>query len=188
MPPSKKATRQRADKPTSGHSAQQSAADRRSEEAYLSALVAKFAPRHSQLIKALRQSLRKRLPTAYEIVYEYRTLLVISISPSKRGYEGVFAIRASADGVKLCFNHGKELPDPAKLLKGSGQVRSIVLEDESTLKHPNVASLIDAAITRTRDSFAPDGSGPVVIRSESTKKTQRRRDAKGAIARTKKSG
>ena len=72
----------------------QSAAARRSAEAQLRTLIAKFAPAHLRLIGAMRRSLRKRLPTAHEVVYEYRDWFVISYSPNERGYEGVLAIRA----------------------------------------------------------------------------------------------
>ena len=90
---------------------------------------------------------------------------VISYSPNERGYEGVLAIRASANGVRLYFNRGKELPDPAKLLQGSGnQTRWIHLEGASTLARPAVALLIDEAIARNRVPFARTGRGPVVIR------------------------
>src|SRR5439155_9485787 len=116
-------------------------------EAQLRALIAKFAPKHSRLIGAMRRSLQKHLPTAHEIVYEYRDWFVISYSPNEHGYEGVLAIRGSADGVKLYFNQGKELPDPAKLLQGSGKlVRSIDVESASTLARSEVACLIDEAI------------------------------------------
>src|SRR5207302_8208129 len=156
----------------------QSAAERRSAEAELRTLIAKFAPAHLRLIGAMRRSLRKRVPTAHEVVYEYRDWFVISYSPSERGYEGVLAIRADADGVKLYFNRGKELADPEKLLQGSGgQVRSIEVEGASTLAHPAVASLIDEAIARNRVPFADAGRGSVVIRSASAKKRQRRRPA-----------
>src|SRR6266436_1064315 len=133
----------------------QSAVARRSAEARLRAIVAKFAPAHLRLIGAMRRWLRKRLPTAHEVVYEYHDFFVISYSPNERGYEGVLAIRASANGVKLYFNRGKELPDPAKLLQGSGkQTRSINLEGASTLARPlfaqEVARLIDEAIARNR--------------------------------------
>src|SRR5262245_37488853 len=102
----------------------QSAVARRSAEAELRKIIAKFAPAHQRLLGAVRRSLRKRLPTAHEVVYEYRDFFVISYSPNDRGYEGVLTVRASADGVKLYFNRFKELPDPAKLLQGSGgQVR-----------------------------------------------------------------
>src|SRR5947209_16261821 len=89
----------------------QSAVARRSAEAQLRTLIAKFAPAHLRLIGAIRRWLRKRLPTAHEVVYEYRDFFVVSYSPSERGYEGVLAIRASANGVRLYLNHGKEWSD-----------------------------------------------------------------------------
>ena len=156
----------------------QSAAARRSAEAQLLTLFAKFAPAHLRLIGALRRWLRKRLPTAHEVVYEYRDCFVISYSPSEHGYEGVLAIRASAKAVRLYFNRGKELPDPEKLLQGSGkQTRWIGLEGASTLARPEVARLIDEAIARNRVPFASTGRGPVVIRSASAKQRGRRRPA-----------
>ena len=119
----------------------------------------------------MRRRLRKRLHTANELVYEYRDWFVISYSPNEHGYEGVLAIRASANGVKLYFNRGKELPDPEKLLQGSGnQTRSIDMEGASTLARPEVACLIDEAIARNRVPFAGTGRGSVVIRSTSAKR------------------
>src|SRR5271157_5009817 len=154
----------------------QSAAARRSAEAQLRALIDNFAPEHLRLIGAMRRSLRKRLPTAHEVVYEYRNLgaVVISYSPNDRGYEGVLVIRATADGVKLYFNQGKELPDPAKLLQGSSQTRWINVEGASTLARPEVARLIDEAIAHNRVPFALAGRGSVVIRSTSAKQRRRR--------------
>jgi hypothetical protein len=156
----------------------QSAVERRSAEAQLRTLIAKFAPKQIRLIGATRRSLRKRLPTAHEVVYEYRDSFVISFSPNDRGYEGVLAIRGSAIGVKLYFNRGKELPDPAKLLQGpGGQTRWINLEGASTLVRPQVARLIDEAIAHNRVPFSRDGRGSVVIRSTSAKPSRRRRPA-----------
>ena len=155
----------------------QSAVARRSAEAQVRAGIAKFAPAHLRLVGAMRRWLRKRLPTAHEVVYEYRDCFVISYSPSERGYEGVLATRASANGVRLYFNRGKELPDPAKLLQGAAQARWILLEGASTLARPAVARLIDEAIARNRVPFARTGRGPVVIRSVSAKQRRRRRPA-----------
>jgi hypothetical protein len=148
----------------------QSAAERRSAEAELRRLTAKFAPAHQRLIGAVRRWLRKRLPTAHEVVYEYRDCFVISYSPNERGYEGVLALRGSADGVKLYFNQGKGLPDPEKLLQGSANARWIHLEGASTIARPAVARLIDEAMARNRVPFARTGRGPVVIRSTAAKK------------------
>lgn len=153
----------------------QPALARRSAEAELRSFIAKFAPANQRLIGATRRSLRKRLPTAHEVVYEYSDFFVISYSPDERGYEGVFAIRASADGVRLYFNRGKGLPDPAKLLRGSGkQTRWIDLEGASPLARLEVAGLIDEAIARNRVPFSLTGRGPVVIRSTSAKQRRRK--------------
>jgi hypothetical protein len=154
----------------------QSAVARRSAEAELRTLITKFAPAHLRLVATTRRALRNRLPTAHEVVYEYQNLgaVVISFSPSEHGYEGVLSIRASADGVKLYFNQGKDLPDPEKLLQGSSQTRWIHVEGASTLARPEVARLIEEAIARNRVPFAPAGRGSVVIRSESAKKRQQK--------------
>lgn len=152
----------------------QSAAERRAAEAELNGLIDKHAPEHLELVTAIRRKLRKLMPTAYEIVYEYGNLgaVVISFSPSEHGHEGVFGIRAIAKEVKLYFNFGKGLPDPEKLLQGSGQTRWILMEDASTLKRPEIVRLIDEAIARNKVPFAPTSHGPVVILSKSTKKAR----------------
>jgi hypothetical protein len=157
----------------------QSAVARRSAEAELRRLIARFVPAHQRLIGAMRRSLRRRLPTAHEVVYEYQNLgaVVISFSPNERGYEGVLSIRADANGVKLYFSRGKELPDPAKLLQGSAQARSIDVEGASTLARPEVARLIDEAIAHNRVPFELAGRGTVIIRSASAKQRRRGRPA-----------
>ena len=156
----------------------QTAVARRSAEVELRGLIAKLPPAPRRHIGAVRRWLRKRLPTAHELVYEYPDSLVISYSPNEHGYEGVLAVRASADGVGLVFNRGKELPDPEKLLRGSGkQTRSIHLEGASTLARPTVARLIKEAIARNPVPFARTGRGPVVIRSTSAKRRRRPRPA-----------
>jgi hypothetical protein len=158
----------------------QSAVARRSAEAELRSLIDKYAPAYLRLVGAMRRSLRKRLPTAYEVVYEYRNqgAVVISFSPNEHGYEGALTIRADADGVKLYFNLGKELPDPAKLLQGSSQTRFIGVEGASTLARPEVARLIDEAITRNPVPFANAGRGSVIMSpSTSAKKRRQGRSA-----------
>ena len=156
---------------TTSEPSAQSAAERRSAEAELRTLIAKYAPAHRRLVGAMRRWLRKLLPTAHEVVYEYRDNFVVSYSPSERGYEGVLALRASADGVKLYFNRGKGLPDPEKLLQGSAnQVRWIPVEAASTLSRPAVVRLVEETLARNRVPFAPTGRGPTVIRSTTAKK------------------
>ena len=123
--PKRRLTQVEAEKPVSS----QSAAERKRAEAQVRALIDKFAPARLRLINATRRALLQHLPTAHELVYEYRDCFVISYAPNERGYEGALAIRGSAEGIRLYFNSGKEIPDPAKLLQGSArQVRWIALE------------------------------------------------------------
>jgi hypothetical protein len=136
----------------------------------------KLAPAHQRLVGAVRRWLRKRLPTAHEVFYEYSGFFVISFSPNEHGYEGVFAVRADTNGVRLYFNRGRELPDPAKLLQGAGrQTRWIHVESASTLARTAVVRLVGEALARNRVPFARTGRGPVVIRPAAAKRLRRRR-------------
>ena len=153
----------------------QSAVERRSAEAQVRSLITEYVPTHLRLIAAMRKSLRKRLPIAHEVVYEYQNLgaVVISFTPSMQGYQGVLGIRADADGVRLYFSRGKDLPDPEKLLQGSSQTRFIDVDGASTLARPEVARLIEEAIAHNAVPFALAGRGSVVILSTSAKKRRR---------------
>ncbi|MFO0782242.1 MAG: hypothetical protein U0636_00975 [Phycisphaerales bacterium] len=142
------------------------ASTRRLAEAATRALLARIAPTHQRLAASARRRLRTLLPTAHELVYEYRDAVVISYSPTEQGHLGVLAIRASADGVKLYFNRGKVLPDPKELLRGSaGSVRWIQLESASTMALPAVAQLMKQAAAATAVPFARAGRGPTVVRA-----------------------
>lgn len=142
------------------------ASTRRVAESATRALLARIAPTHQRLAAAARRNLRSLLPTAHELVYEYRDAVVISYSPTEHGHLGVLAIRASADGVKLYFNRGKVLPDPKELLRGSaGSVRWIQLETASVMSTPAVAQLMKRAVAATTVPFARAGRGPTVIRA-----------------------
>jgi hypothetical protein len=154
----------------------QSAAERRSAESELRALIDDFASDHEPLIGSLRKWLQKRLPGAHELVYEYADCFVVSYSPNEHGYLGVFAIRANEDGVKLYFNSGKGLKDPQKLLQGTAKlVRWIDIEDLSTLTNPAVLKLVDEAIARTASPFVGKSLGPVVIRPGAAQKRRKGR-------------
>jgi len=85
---------------------------------------------------------------------------------------------ARANGVGLCFIHGASLPDPKKLLLGSGkQTRFIRLESATTLARPEVEALIAAAIAQAKTPLPKSGRGKLIIRSVSAKQRPRRRPA-----------
>ena len=100
-----------------------------SAERQLAAFIQKFSPADQRLIRAVRRVLRRRFPTANELAYDNYNFFVIGYSPTERPSDAIISIAARANGVGLCFIHGAKLPDPRKLLLGSGnQTRFIRLE------------------------------------------------------------
>ena len=98
-------------------------------ERKLNALIGKFDAKDQQLIRAVRKAVRKRLPTANELVWDNYNFFVIGYSPTERPSDSIISIAARANGVGLCFIHGAALPDPKKVLLGGGnQTRFIRIE------------------------------------------------------------
>jgi hypothetical protein len=136
-------------------------------------------PKNQRLLRAVRAAVRKRFPTANELVYDYGDALVIGYAPADHGIDAIVAIRASATGVFLYFSQGPQLPDPQRLLRGSGkQVRFIQVEAANRLAHPDVEALIVATIEQARVPLASEGKGNLIIKSAGTKKPSRRKPSK----------
>jgi hypothetical protein len=150
-------------------------------ESQLKGFVAKFAPEHQRVIRAVRKALRQRFKGAYEIVYDNYNFFVIGYSPTERPSDAIVSLAASSNGVGLCFIHGARLSDPEKLLSGSGkQTRSIHLDSADVLARPGVEALIAAAIARAGKPLPVGGKGTLVIRSVSAKQRPRRRADTGS--------
>ena len=90
-------------------------------EKQLRSFIEKFEPKHQGTIRAVRRALRKRFPTANELAYDNYNFFVIGYGPTERPSDCFLSIAAAANGVGLCFIHGASLPDPAKVLTGSGK-------------------------------------------------------------------
>ncbi len=148
-------------------------------EAQLRSFIEKFEPNDQRLIRAVRSAVRKRFPTANELVWDNYNFLVIGYSPTERPTDSIVSIAARANGVGLCFIHGAGLPDPEKLLVGSGkQTRFIRVESASLLKHPDVEALVAAATDRAKTPLQTTGRGRLIIRSVAAKQRARRKPAK----------
>lgn len=148
-------------------------------EAQLQANVDRLDPAHQKLFRSVRAVVRKRFPTANELAYDYTDAVVIGYSPGDRGIDAIVALRASAAGVFLYFNQGPQLPDPKKLLRGSGkQTRFIALTAASELEHPDVKALIAAALAQAKIPYPAEGKGSLIIKSDGAKKAARRKPAK----------
>ena len=142
----------------------------------LAAFIAKFDPKHQALIRAVRRALRKRLPGANELVWDNYNFFVIGYSPTEKPSDTAISIAAAANGVGLSFYRGASLPDPHRILQGSGsQNRFIRLDSAKALDRPEVAAIIRAAVTRNRVPFPARGRGALIIRSVSKKQKARRK-------------
>lgn len=145
-------------------------------EEQLKGFIDKFEPKHQALIRALRKAMRKRLPTANELAYDNYNFFVLGYCPNERPSDSIISIAAGSNGIGLCFIHGASLPDPHKILLGSGnQTRFIRVESAKTLDRPEVEGLIAAAIAKSKVPFPATGTRRLVIRSVSSKQRPRRK-------------
>ena len=147
-----------------------------SAESQLTAFIRKFSPPDQRLIRAVRSALRKRFPTANELVYDNYNFFVIGYSPTERPSDAIVSMAAGANGVGLCFIHGARLPDPDKVLLGSGhQTRFIRIDSPQVLERHAVKALVAAAIAQARAPLPAAGRGKLIIRSVSAKLRPRRK-------------
>lgn len=150
-----------------------------SPETQLRSCIDRLDPKHRKLFRSVRAAVRKRFPTANELAYDYGRSFVIGYSPTDRGIDAVVAIAARDAGVLLYFNQGPRLPDPHRILQGSGkETRFIALEAASRLDDPDVAALISAAAGQARIPLSPAGKGRLVIKPAAAKKRSRRKPTK----------
>ena len=148
-------------------------------EAQLASFFAKYEPAIAKVGKGLRAKLRARLPGLFEIVYVYenQNSLVISYSPTERGYEGLCSLALYPDRVNLYFGQGALLSksDPNKLLQGRGKtVRHVVLNSVADFDRAEIQVLMAAALKLAK--LRPDASakGSVIIKAVAQKQRARR--------------
>jgi hypothetical protein len=145
-------------------------------EQQLECFISKFDPKNAALIRSARKALRKRLPAANELVYDNYNFFVIGYCSTERPSDCIVSIAAAANGVGLSFYYGAKLPDPHKLLLGSGtQNRFIRIESVATLARPEVEELIAAAVAQAKTPLSASGRGKLIIRSISEKQRPRRK-------------
>ena len=147
-------------------------------ETSIAGFIARFDPAMAKTIRACRAALRKRFPSATEIVYDNYNFLVFGFSATARPSDCIVSLAAAANGVGLSFYYGASLPDPQKVLLGSGkQNRFVRLPGAATLAEPAVAALIDAAVAQADPPLPRTGRGVTIIKSISAKQRPRKRAA-----------
>ena len=166
---------------SANHAAKKSTNPSQAEaERQLDSFLAKYDPEVEAFACRALAKMRKLVKGAIEMVYDNYNWLVIGFSPTERPSEAIFSIVMPPGRVTLCFLQGAVLPDPAKRLQGTGHVvRNIRLydaghPDAKVLDDPEVLSLINVALNRTKVPMPAGARRKLIIRSISAKQRPRR--------------
>jgi hypothetical protein len=142
----------------------------------IDAFLAKYTPEMAASARKARARIRKQIPGGVEFVYDNYNALVFGFGPSERPSEAVLSLAIMPRWVTLCFLKGVKLPDPGKLLRGSGStVRNVRLIQPLDLEHREIQRLINAALAAARPEFPGGKSAPhTIIKSISAKQRPRK--------------
>ncbi|HKF46726.1 MAG TPA: hypothetical protein VKB38_05165 [Terracidiphilus sp.] len=144
-------------------------------EKRLASFVAKYTPEIAALAREVRARMLAKYPAALELVYDNYNALAIGYGPTEKTPEAIFSIALFPRWVSLFFLQAKGLPDPDRILKGSGSVvKHVVLTTADTLEHPALRVLMNEAVSRARVSFPATGEHRLIIKSVSAKQRPRR--------------
>jgi Domain of unknown function (DU1801) len=105
--------------------------------------------KYDEQVSTLGFQLRKFLLTELKEIIEYpdgpANIIVYGFGP---GYKQLLCtIIPSKKGIKLGFYKGIELPDPKRLLRGSGKIhRHVAIKSENDVKDPAMKKLLNEAL------------------------------------------
>ena len=155
-------------------------------ERQLETFIAKYTPEIAERAREIRARMLAKFPTALELVYDNYNTLAIGYGPSERTSEAIFSIALFPRWVSLFFLQAAGLPDPGRILKGSGNVaKHVVLPTPDALDHPAVRDLMREAVAHAKAQFATDGSNRLIIKSISAKQRPRRpAETRGTASKT----
>ena len=141
----------------------------------VSAFIARFEPPIARLARASRRELRKRLPTAIELVYDNYNALAIGFSSTARASDCIVSLAVYPRGVNLYFMYGAALPDPSGVLLGKGnRGRFVRLASAGDFDKKEIATLLREATGLADPPLPPNGRGRTIVKSISAKQRARR--------------
>lgn len=141
----------------------------------LTRFLAKYTPAIASTAKRALTKVRALIPGAVELVYDNYNALVIAFGPTERTSGLIVSIALYPRWVTLFFANGKDLPDPHRLLEGSGKfVRHIVLESAADLDRAPVRALVREAVRRGANQPQRGARRRMIIQSISKKQRPRR--------------
>ena len=147
-----------------------------SPETQLDGFLAKYTPQIAALAEEVLAKMRKRLPGAFQLVYDNYNARAIGFGPTERASDAIFSVALFPRWVSLFFLQGANLGDPHMLLQGTGkQARHILLRKAGQIEEPPVEALIVAALKSAKRPIDGESQeGCLIIKSVSAKQRPRR--------------
>jgi hypothetical protein len=126
----------------------------------------------SEIALALRAMVLEEAPEAIESIYDAYSAVAIGFSFTGRLKDGFCHIATYTNHVNLGLNRGATLPDPEKVLAGTGKsVRHIKIASARDLRRPFLRTYIRAAIEQVGGATTVDsGAAKSVVRGNYPKK------------------
>jgi len=111
-------------------------------------------PQTKKLAIALRKLISQVYPKVFEVPWPRLQVIGYGIGP-KKSTEHFCYIGLFDQHVNLGLNYGLALPDPDKLLEGSGKkFRHVKIETLQDVNHPGLKKLLQAAIKERERALA----------------------------------
>jgi hypothetical protein len=117
-------------------------------------LIERYPAEIQQLVLATRKFVLRVIPKAIEMVDTKSKVIGFGFGA---GYKDMICSLMPAKGwVTLGIGWGAELPDPKKLMEGSGKVhRHVKLKSEADLKNPVLETILKAGLARWQSKQKP---------------------------------
>ena len=118
--------------------------------------LAAYDPHVSSLALALREIVLEEAPEAIESLAKgYAVAIGFSFTGKPMG-DGFCHVVAYSTHVNLGFNRGAELPDPSRILKGTGKsIRHITIHNHAELESPAIRRYLHAALEQAPRPLKP---------------------------------
>src|SRR5882724_5760853 len=108
-----------------------------------------YGPSITELALTVRKFVYSEAKGAVELIYDAYNAVASGYSFTGRPSDACIHVAVYARWVNLGFNRGSQLPDPAKILQGSGNwIRHIRITSKDDLKDPAIRAFVKAAIER----------------------------------------
>lgn len=114
-------------------------------------ILAAYSPEVCSLVHETCAVLRKMIPKAIEQVGDRPPIIAFGFSDKYADL--LFSVIPNKGGVTLGIARGTELPDPSRIMQGSGKVhRHVKIKERQDLRNPALKTLLKAAIARWKES------------------------------------